>query len=147
MSWLFYAVLSAIASALTAILAKVGVEHVPSTLAVVYRTAVVLALTVVVASTSGQLRGLTALSRRSMVFLTLSGLMTGVAWLAYFRALQLGPASRVMPRCAAYGPQLLSKPTLLPARVAVPAVCYTAEFDTWPKAASALFGRQAARNA
>ena len=79
MSWLFYAVLSAIASALTAILAKVGVEHVPSTLAVVYRTAVVLALTVVVASTSGQLRGLTALSRRSMVFLTLSGLMTGVA--------------------------------------------------------------------
>ena len=97
MSWLFYAVLSAIASALTAILAKVGVEHVPSTLAVVYRTAVVLALTVVVASTSGQLRGLTALSRRSMVFLTLSGLMTGVAWLAYFRALQLGPASRVAP--------------------------------------------------
>ena len=97
MSWLFYAVLSAVASALTAILAKVGVEHVSSTLAVVYRTAVVLVLTVVVASASGQLRGLTALSRRSMVYLTLSGLMTGVAWLAYFRALQLGPASRVAP--------------------------------------------------
>jgi transporter family protein len=97
MSWLFYAVLSAVASALTAILAKVGVEQVSSTVAVVYRTAVVLVLTVLVASASGQLRGLTALSRRSMLFLTLSGLMTGVAWLAYFRALQLGPASRVAP--------------------------------------------------
>jgi len=97
MSWLFYAVLSAVASALTAILAKVGVEHVPATLAVVYRTAVVLVLTVAVASASGQLRGLTAISRRSMVFLTLSGLMTGLAWIAYFRALQLGPASRVAP--------------------------------------------------
>jgi bacterial/archaeal transporter family protein len=97
MGWLFYAIVSAVASALTAILAKVGVEQVPSTLAVAYRTAVVLVLATLVAASSGQLRGLTMLSRKSLVFLTLSGLMTGVAWLAYFRALQLGPASRVAP--------------------------------------------------
>ena len=97
MGWLFYAVVSAIASALTAILAKVGVEHVPSNLAVAYRTAVVLVLAGLIAASSGQLRGITTLPKKSVVFLTLSGLMTGVAWLAYFRALQLGPASRVAP--------------------------------------------------
>jgi transporter family protein len=97
MGWLFYAVLSAVASALTAILAKVGVENVPSAFAVAYRTAVVLVLTVLVTAVSGQFRGLSTPSRKSLVFLTLSGLMTGVAWLAYFRALQLGPASRVAP--------------------------------------------------
>lgn len=97
MSWIFYAVVSAIASALTAILAKVGVEHVPSNLAVAYRTAVVLVMASLIAASSGQFRGLTALPKKSLVFLTLSGLMTGVAWLAYFRALQLGPASRVAP--------------------------------------------------
>jgi transporter family protein len=97
MGWLFYAVVSAIASALTAILAKVGVEQVPANLAVAYRTAVVLVLAGLIAASSGQLRGLTTLPRKSLVFLTLSGLMTGVAWLAYFRALQLGPASRVAP--------------------------------------------------
>ena len=97
MGWLFYAVVSAIASALTAILAKVGIEHVPSNLAVAYRTAVVLVLAGLIAASSGQLRGFTTLPKKSLVFLTLSGLMTGVAWLAYFRALQLGPASRVAP--------------------------------------------------
>ena len=97
MGWLFYAVVSAVASALTAVLAKVGVEHVPSNLAVAYRTAVVLVLAGLIAASSGQLRGLTTLPRKSLVFLTLSGVMTGVAWLAYFRALQLGPASRVAP--------------------------------------------------
>ena len=97
MGWLFYAVVSAIASALTAILAKVGVEQVPANLAVAYRTAVVLVLAGLIAASSGQLRGLTTLPKKSLVFLTLSGLMTGVAWLAYFRALQLGPASRVAP--------------------------------------------------
>ena len=97
MGWLFYAIVSAIASALTAILAKVGVAQVPSNLAVAYRTAVVLVLAGLIAASSGQLRGLTTLPRKSLVFLTLSGVMTGVAWLAYFRALQLGPASRVAP--------------------------------------------------
>ena len=97
MGWLFYAVVSAIASALTAILAKVGVEHVPTNLAVAYRTAVVLVLAGLIAASSGQLRGLGTLPRKSLVFLTLSGVMTGVAWLAYFRALQLGAASRVAP--------------------------------------------------
>jgi len=97
MSWLFYAIVSAIASALTAVLAKVGVEQVPSNLAVAYRTAVVLVMAGLIAASSGQFRGLAALPKKSLVFLTLSGVMTGVAWLAYFRALQLGPASRVAP--------------------------------------------------
>ena len=97
MSWLFFAGVSAVVSALTAILAKLGVEQVPTSLAVAYRTGVVLVLTLVVAGVRGEHRGFAALSRRSLLFLTLSGLATGVAWLAYFRALQLGPASRVAP--------------------------------------------------
>ena len=97
MGWPFYAFLSAAASALTAILAKIGVENVPTSAAVVFRTLVVLVLTSIVAVSLGDHRALTHVSRRSLLFLTLSGLATGVAWLAYFRALQLGPASRVAP--------------------------------------------------
>ena len=97
MGWPFYAFLSAAASALTAILAKIGVENVPTSAVVVFRTLVVLVLTSIVAVSLGDHRALTHVSRRSLLFLTLSGLATGVAWLAYFRALQLGPASRVAP--------------------------------------------------
>jgi transporter family protein len=97
MGWLFYASLSAVASALTAILAKLGVEQVPTSLAVVFRTIVVLLLTGTLTIALGEHRALSSLSRRSLVYLTLSGVMTGVAWLAYFRALQLGRASRVAP--------------------------------------------------
>jgi transporter family protein len=97
MGWLFYASLSAVASALTAILAKLGVEQVPTTLAVVFRTFVVLLLTGALTIALGEHRALPTISRRSLLFLTLSGFMTGVAWLAYFRALQLGRASRVAP--------------------------------------------------
>ena len=97
MGWLFYASLSAVASALTAILAKLGVEQVPTTLAVVFRTFVVLVLTGALTIGLGEHRALPTISRRSLLFLTLSGFMTGVAWLAYFRALQLGRASRVAP--------------------------------------------------
>jgi transporter family protein len=97
MGWLFYASLSAVASALTAILAKLGVEQVPTTLAVVFRTFVVLLLTGALTIGLGEHRALPTISRRSLLFLTLSGFMTGVAWLAYFRALQLGRASRVAP--------------------------------------------------
>ena len=75
MSWLLYALISAAAAALTAILAKVGVEGVPS----------------------NPHRALPRVSTRPVVFLLLSGITTGVSWLAYFRALQLGPASRVSP--------------------------------------------------
>jgi len=97
MGWLFWASLSAVASALTAILAKLGVENVPTSAAVVFRTVVVLMLTGAMMLSLGEHRSLTTISRRSLVFLTLSGLATGVAWIAYFRALQLGPASRVAP--------------------------------------------------
>jgi transporter family protein len=97
MTWLFYAFLSAAASALTAILAKLGVEGVPSTLATAIRTVVILVVTWGIVFALGEYRALPTLSRRSMIFLVLSGLSTGAAWFAYFRALQLGPASRVAP--------------------------------------------------
>ena len=97
MSWLFYAVVSAIAAAATAILAKVGVEGVPSSLATALRTCVVIVFAWLVAAQAGELRALSTIPRRSLIFLALSGIGTGVSWLAYFRALQLGPASRVAP--------------------------------------------------
>ena len=88
---------SAVAAAATAILAKMGVEGVPSTLATAIRTAVVLIFAWAIVFGLGEHRSLAAVSRRSLTFLFLSGLATGVSWLAYFRALQLGPASRVAP--------------------------------------------------
>lgn len=97
MAWLTYALLSAGAAALTAILAKLGVEGVPSNLATAIRTVVVLVFAWGIAIAQGQHRQIPLLSRRSLVYLGLSGLATGVSWLAYFRALQLGPASRVAP--------------------------------------------------
>jgi transporter family protein len=97
MSWLLYAFISAGASALTAILAKVGVEGVPSTLATAIRSAVILVLMWAMVIGLQEYRAMPALSRRSVIYLILSGVATGVAWFAYFRALQLGPASRVAP--------------------------------------------------
>jgi transporter family protein len=96
-SWLFYAFVSAAAAAVTAILAKVGVQGVPSTLAMAIRTAVVLVFAWLMVVQAGELRLVTAIPRRSLLFLGLSGIATGISWLAYFRALQLGPASRVAP--------------------------------------------------
>lgn len=97
MRWLPYALASAVASALTAILAKIGVEGLPSTLATAIRTAVVVIFAWGMAIAFGEHRALSAVPTRSWIFLTLSGVGTGTAWLAYFRALQLGPASRVAP--------------------------------------------------
>jgi len=97
MAWIFFAFLSAGAAAFTAILAKIGVEGVPSTLATAIRTVVVLVFVWLMVIGFNEHRALSALSRRSLVFLFLSGVGTGVSWLAYFRALQLGPASRVAP--------------------------------------------------
>jgi transporter family protein len=97
MQWLVYAFMSAAASALTAILAKLGVEGVPSTLATAIRTVVVLVVTWVMVFALNEHRAIPALSKRSVMFLVLSGMATGAAWFAYFRALQLGPASRVAP--------------------------------------------------
>ncbi|MEP6915337.1 MAG: EamA family transporter [Acidobacteriota bacterium] len=97
MTWLVYATISALAAAATAVLAKLGVENVPSTLATAVRTVVVLIFAWLMVFQSGEFRGITSISKRSLMFLTLSGIATGVSWLAYFRALQLGPASRVAP--------------------------------------------------
>jgi transporter family protein len=97
MGWLFYAFVSAGAAACTAILAKVGVEGIPSTLATALRTVVIALFAWTIVLGLGEQRALATVSRRSMVFLVLSGIATGVSWLAYFRALQLAPASRVAP--------------------------------------------------
>jgi bacterial/archaeal transporter family protein len=96
-SWLVYALISAGAAAATAILAKIGVQGVPSTLATAVRTAVVLIFAWLMVAHAGELRLVTSIPRRSLLFLGLSGMATGISWLAYFRALQLGPASRVAP--------------------------------------------------
>jgi bacterial/archaeal transporter family protein len=97
MSWIFYAFISAAAAALTAILAKVGVEGVPSTLATAIRTVVIVVFAWMMVLGLGEHSRLGTISRRSLVFLILSAVATGVSWLAYFRALQLGPASKVAP--------------------------------------------------
>ena len=97
MSWLVYAFISAAAAAATAVLAKMGVEGVPSTLATALRTVVVLIFAWLMVLLTGELRPLMSISKRPAIFLGLSGIATGVSWLAYFRALQLGPASRVAP--------------------------------------------------
>ena len=97
MSWLAFALISAVAAAATAILAKLGVEGVPSTLATAIRTIVVMLVAWGMVLGLGQQHAIPTLSRRSLVFLALSGVATGVSWLAYFRALQMAPASWVAP--------------------------------------------------
>ena len=95
--WPFWAVMSAVFAALTAIFAKVGVAGINSDLATFLRTIVVIVVLAAMLSLLGEWRPLTAISSRTYLFLALSGLGTGASWLCYFRALQLGPASRVAP--------------------------------------------------
>jgi transporter family protein len=95
--WWGYAIASAVFAAATAILAKLGVAGIPSNLATAIRTAVVLAFAWGIVLARGEHRALPDIGRRSLLFLLLSGVATGASWLAYFRALQLGPASRVAP--------------------------------------------------
>ncbi len=97
MSWIGWALLSAVFAATTALLAKVGVAHVDSNLAMALRTTVVLVFAWGIALALGKHGEIRSLDRRTLLFLTLSGLATGLSWLCYFRALQLGPASRVAP--------------------------------------------------
>jgi transporter family protein len=96
MNWFFWALLSAFFAGLTAVLAKVGVEHVNSNLATAIRTVVILIFAWTFAlSTNTQ--SLSTIARRTWIFLILSGIATGLSWLCYFRALQLGEASEVAP--------------------------------------------------
>lgn len=97
MTWLFWALLSALFAALTAILAKLGVEHIDSNLATAIRTSVVLVFTWLIALASRQPQSFTQLTGKTWLFLILSGCATGLSWLCYFRALQIGEASRVAP--------------------------------------------------
>jgi transporter family protein len=92
-----FAFASALAAAATAILAKLAVEHIPSNLATAIRTGVVLIFAWGIVFARGEHAAVTELRWRSWLFLVLSGLATGLSWLAYFRALQLAPASRVAP--------------------------------------------------
>ena len=95
--WLFYAFGSAVFAALTAILGMVGITDVESNLGTAIRTCVVLVMAWVVAFATGEHHGITKLPRRDLVFIVLSGIATGASWLCYFRALQDGPASLVVP--------------------------------------------------
>ncbi len=97
MNWLGWALASAVFAAMTAILAKVGVAGVDSTLATAVRTVVVLVFTWVLVWVSPASGGLGTLTTRNWAFLALSGVATGLSWLCYFRALQMGQASRVAP--------------------------------------------------
>lgn len=96
-SWQFWAGLAAVFAALTAIFAKVGVQDIDSDLATFLRTIVVVAALGALVYATGKTEGLSTLTPRSALFLVLSGLATGASWLCYFRALQLGDASRVAP--------------------------------------------------
>src|SRR5579863_2610995 len=97
MNWIGWALLSAVFAAATALLAKAGVAHVDSNLATALRTSVVVVFTWGIAFALGKHDEIRTLDRRTLAFLALSGVATGLSWLCYFRALQLGPASRVAP--------------------------------------------------
>jgi transporter family protein len=96
-NWLFWSLLSALFAGATAILAKVGVAGVESNLATAVRTTVVCVLAWFIALMLNPISAVGAMSRRTWVFLALSGVATALSWVCYFRALQLGPASKVAP--------------------------------------------------
>lgn len=95
--WMVFAVLSALFAAVTSILAKAGIDGVNSNLATAIRTAVVVMMAWGMVFLTGAQGGLPAIGRRSWIFLILSGLATGASWLCYYRALQLGEVSKVVP--------------------------------------------------
>lgn len=95
--WFILALLSAIFAALTSILAKIGIEGVSSNLATAIRTVVVVVMAWGMVFLTNAQGGITEISRRSWLFLVLSGLATGASWLCYYKALQLGEASKVVP--------------------------------------------------
>lgn len=96
-SWQFWAVLSAVFAALTAIFAKVGVESINPDFATLIRTLVIVAVLAAIVAMTGQAQSLAEISVKTYGFLALSGLATGASWLCYFRALKLGNAAQVAP--------------------------------------------------
>lgn len=95
--WAIFAILSAIFAALTSILAKVGIEGVNSNLATAIRTIVVVLMAWFMVFVTGNQNGIVDISKKSWLFLILSGLATGASWLCYYKALQLGEVSKVVP--------------------------------------------------
>ncbi|MDR2965563.1 MAG: EamA family transporter [Treponema sp.] len=95
--WVIFAFLSAIFAALTSILAKIGIQGINSNLATAIRTIVVLIMAWAVVFISGKQHEISGITQKSLVFLILSGIATGLSWLCYFRALQIGEASKVIP--------------------------------------------------
>ncbi len=95
--WFLFAVLSALFAALTAILAKIGIEGVNSNLATAIRTVVVVIMSWGMVFLTNTQSGITSINKKSWIFLILSGLATGASWLCYYRALQIGEASKVVP--------------------------------------------------
>lgn len=95
--WFIFALLSAVFAALTSILAKVGIDGVNSNLATAIRTVVVVVMAWGMVFLTNTQNGITEISRKSWIFLILSGLATGASWLCYYRALQIGDASKVVP--------------------------------------------------
>jgi bacterial/archaeal transporter family protein len=96
-SWILFAFLSAFFAALTSILAKIGIQNVNSNLATAIRTVVVLIMAWAIVFATGKHGGIANVGHKSLLFLILSGIATGLSWLCYFRALQIGEASKVIP--------------------------------------------------
>lgn len=96
-SWFYWALLSAIFAALTAIFAKIGIRGVDSDLATLIRTSIIIVVLAAFVWFTGKWSNPLALPRHTWIFLTLSGLATGASWVCYFRALQIGDASKVAP--------------------------------------------------
>lgn len=95
--WWIYALLSAFFASLTAIFAKIGVTNVNSDLATAIRTVVILAVSWGIVMARGEIKGISDLSKHSLLFLLLSGLATGLSWIFYYKALQIGKVSQVAP--------------------------------------------------
>lgn len=95
--WFIFALLSAVFAALTSILAKIGIDGVNSNLATAIRTVVVVIMSWGMVFLTNSQGGITDISKKSWIFLILSGLATGASWLCYYRALQIGDASKVVP--------------------------------------------------
>ncbi len=95
--WIIFAILSAVFAALTSILAKVGIEGVDSNLATAVRTVVVVIMAWAMVFITSAQSGLSQISRKSWIFLILSGIATGASWLCYYKAIQLGDVSKVVP--------------------------------------------------
>ena len=127
MTWIAWALLSAVFAALTAVLAKIGVTNVDANLATAVRTTVVVVFTWLLAWLTRQPGALQAFTPKTWLFLALSGIATGSSWLCYFRALQAGEASRVAP---------LDKLSVV--FVILIAAVFLGERLTWAKAAGAF---------